>query len=208
MSDFDWSMRMSFDGVNYEYSWQESFYKDKSMGYYGIITNIDTGENLHGSSQEWIEQAISHAASVFRQTQLRNEKTETRRSLSLAHDVSEKILKFYERSTTGEYLGQRSNNELFYVQDVASLLDMPMQYVLKTIDEMIKTGKIGLNGMILIPYEQYAETFRQLEKSTGHKQISISDFGWWSCVACGQNGDDYTNPKDYKCETLVEKITG
>lgn len=41
------------------------------------------------------------------------------------------------------------------------------------------------------PYEAY-----------GHKDLSVSDFGWWHCRVCGQRGDDWTHPKDFECVAL------
>lgn len=34
---------------------------------------------------------------------------------------------------------------------------------------------------------------------TGHLLLDVSDFGWWSCDACGKNGDDWDDPKDLEC---------
>jgi hypothetical protein len=36
-------------------------------------------------------------------------------------------------------------------------------------------------------------------KKTGHHALNVSDFGYWSCSACGKRGDDWMAPEDYEC---------
>lgn len=39
----------------------------------------------------------------------------------------------------------------------------------------------------------------------GHSDLKSSDFGWWTCHACGNHGDDWTHPKDFACITEAEE---
>lgn len=114
-------------------------------------------------------------------------------------DIADATEKLWKRAGSGEFVGQ-FNSTMIYVQEIAEILNLEMPKVLKVIDEiMIPQKRIGLNGMILTSWESQEEARISLERSTGHKNLSMSDFGYWGCSACGKHGDDYENPKDYSC---------
>lgn len=39
----------------------------------------------------------------------------------------------------------------------------------------------------------------QEEKEHGHKDLRLSDFGYWHCAHCGSTGDDFDAPEDFPC---------
>lgn len=201
MNEFNWNMRLGIGDLNAEYRWREFLHNDKSLGYQGEVIDLDTGMKIYdSSSNDWIVQSICSASSSFRKTEL-NKQYEN--IISSSHSspelLDDLIIDLYEQSTQGVYLGQISNNQLFYVQDLSQLLNFPNGFTLRKIDALIRDKRIGLNGMILISYEQYAENKKKAEIVTGHKGFNSSDFGNWFCSVCNQDGDEYTNPREFPC---------
>jgi len=200
MSDYEWFLDIgAHEGLKIRYSWKEFFYEDgDSMGYWGVLFDAESGEELNLDYAE--AGKFNAAASAFRVSEIQSKINLNSVEMSKKDARKNKILEFFEDSQKGKYLGQKSNNATFYVQDAAELLRISLKSAIDYVNELIKEEKIGLNGLILIPYEDYAREKTIVRKETGHKSISISDFGWWSCSSCGKGGDDWTNPKDFKCE--------
>lgn len=198
----DWTLGLSFEGLQVEFRWRELSYQGRSMGHWGRIFDAATGEELYfnRSDERWRELAIQRTAATLRIAQLREE-LKLDQSLPFRTDPEFRkslILELFERSQRGEYLGQLTGQQLFYVQEVAEIFGTTM---LDHIDELSAEGKIGLNGMILIPHEDQEEAFESWEKSTGHRRITVGDFGNWGCSACGQWGDEQDDPRDFECKT-------
>lgn len=204
-----WSLTMSLpqpDGnaLEAQYVWREEFSQDgkSSIGHWGYLVDPSTGEDLR--LDETVEKPFKAAASAFRVSQLRLElKVREISNLFESRDkaFAEKILELFERNQSGDYLGQSSNNDLFYVQDAAKILDLSMKQVLSIVDQLVNDGKLGLNGMILVPHEDYTAAFTYWEEATGHKRLSVGDFGNWFCAHCNRHGDEYENPVDFPCES-------
>jgi hypothetical protein len=191
MSKNDWSTPVTGTDSHLEYRWSEYFHEDRSLGYYGTIVDSITGEEVEGLSSE-LERKLSNRAAQKRRQEIR---------LTLTEDKAEAILELFNRSREGEYLGQAANNDLLYVQDVAAIFDEPMGDTLSTVAELIEEGKIGLNGMIFTTNEAYERTFEHYREANGHRRLTASDFGYWSCAACGSFGDEWDDPADTPCET-------
>lgn len=199
----DWTMGLSFDGLQVEFRWRELSYDGRSIDHWGKLVDPETGESIRfEQGKDWQEQAIRNAVAAFRVAQLREE-------LQLANSIpfmtdeevrKSTVLDLFERSERGEYLGQLSTHQFFYVQNLAAILDMDMHRALEIVDRLVAEGKLGLNGMILIPHEQQEDGFRHWEKQTGHRRLSMGDFGNWSCSACGSWGDERDDPKAVACE--------
>lgn len=200
----DWTMELSFDGLQIEFRWRELSYDGRSIGHWGKILDVTTGEELpfNRSDERWRELAIQKAAATLRIAQIRKE-LNLDQSLPFRTDREFRkslIIELFERSQRGEYLGQLTGQQIFYVQEVAEIFGTEMRNILELIDELSAEGKIGLNGMILIPHRDQEDTFAHWEKSTGHRRITVGDFGNWGCSACGKWGDEYDSPKDFPCE--------
>lgn len=100
--------------------------------------------------------------------------------------VAERII---DRAWSGEWMGQKRNS-LFYIQDLTAVMAIPLPSVAQLIASLNLRGKVGLNGAILIPFEDEAATFKKLESETGHKRLYKSDFGQWYCQHCGNSGSE------------------
>lgn len=192
MDNKEWSTPITGTDSPLEFRWREFFYKDRSLGHYGIIVDGNSGEELETLSSD-LERKLSSQAAKKRREEIRP---------TLPDDKAEAILELFSRSKEGEYLGQAANNDLLYVQDVAAIFDEPMGDTLSVVADLIKSGKIGLNGMIFTTHEAYERTFEHYRESNGHRRLTASDFGYWSCAACGSSGDEWDDPADTPCEAV------
>lgn len=112
--------------------------------------------------------------------------------------VADLVENIYRRVDNGEFVGQYQ--DLIYIQDVAEILQCDFDTVLKAIETvLIPEKRLSLNGFIFSEYKDPAIEREAMYKATGHKDISVSDFGYWACRACGKNGDDWDNPRDFDC---------
>lgn len=202
--NYDWTVGFSFGEVEAEFQWREQFYEDRSMGYYGfLVADANSSEPiiLEGSRiPGWLKDSLKAAACGIRRAEVRTEFA--RSSVELLTDeevLISTIFKLFVRSQRGEFLGQASANSLLYVQDIAAILNLTFNHVLTVIDRLVAEGRIGLNGMILIPAKDYEAAFASWEKATGHRRLTMGDWGNWQCAACGQSGDEYNNPRDVEC---------
>jgi hypothetical protein len=112
----------------------------------------------------------------------------------------EVLVALAERSFNQEFVGQRSN-ELLYLQDVAEVLELPMDQMWKFSEEFIEKEQLGLFGAIIIPWADYVEQKQAAEGLTGHKDFSSSDMGDWSCGYCKAEGSENNclEPEDVEC---------
>lgn len=114
-------------------------------------------------------------------------------------DIADATETLFHRAKRGDFVGQRLGT-ILYVQEVAEILENKPSTVLQTIHQvLLPERRIGLNGMILTSWEAYEEVRRSLEEQFGHKDMVLSDFGSWSCAACGKHGDEFDNPADKEC---------
>jgi hypothetical protein len=197
-----WSLKLSFDNKNYLYEWSEYFHEGKSFGYFAKVLDEETRKELRYTPES---EAVIKAAVAFRVSQIREE---TKNSIPENGKSKKLILEYAERARNGEFLGQYNDQTLF-VQEVAKLLDFSFSYTFDFVQELIQEQKIGLNGNILIPYEDYIATFTYLYKRTGHKLLSVSDWGYWGCQACSKHGDpddpNTADPSKVPCVPSIEK---
>jgi hypothetical protein len=184
-NEFNWKLELTFDGITYLYEWYEEYYKSNPVGYYGKITATDTGEDIRNNE---IAKFVTAAAIAFRVEQIRAERKSLDIALHRPDALKNLIMQYVERAQKGEFLGQY-NIQIFYVQHVAALLDLPMSYVSDLVAELIQEERVGLTGNIFITYEEYAEDRKRAYEDTGHKSFFASDWGYWSCGACGNSGD-------------------
>lgn len=200
MEDNNWSIEFTTnEGLKLRYEWREFFDSEgDSIGHWGALFDPETGEET--DLEHDLKESFKAAASAFRVSELR--RGLKLNSIDMFSDESKKkaILDLFYDSQRGKYIGQTSHNSLVYVQDISELLRLNLRVALRYFQELIEEKKIGLNGMILTSYSTYEESRVRQEKQTGHKSISISDFGYWYCATCKQRGDDYSDPSDYKCE--------
>jgi len=211
---YDWTLGLSFQGYALEFRWRELYSSQgKSMGHYGFLQAAGSPDSSEGDEysfsreEGWLRDALRKAASTLRRSEIRKDIPTTGFEW-VASDEPKKamILELFHRSEQGEYLGQISHNQNLYVQDLAAILDLGFVRTRDLVDELVAEGKIGLDGMILVSNEHYEDSFRYWEEKTGHRRLTVGDWGPWGCQACGQSGDEYEDPSDYPCVTPAERV--
>lgn len=211
--DYDWTLRLSFGGHDLEFRWRELHSSQgKPMGHYGFLQaaespdDQDTPSYSFSRDEQWLKDGLIAAASSLRRREVRKDiDTNGFEWHSSEEPKKEKILELFHRSEQGEYLGQFSSNQNLYVQDLAAILDLGFARTRDLVDELVAEGKLGLDGMILVSSEHYEDSFRYWEEKTGHRRLTVGDWGPWGCAACGQTGDEYEDPSDYPCVTPEER---
>lgn len=203
MEDLSWSLVVSDKNHSVEYLWEEQFYTDpntqetRSVGFWNWFVTPGTKERYKGFDDSFSEKMARAAVLGFRRAQLRAEFKEGEDGLQ-RFNTEEVILDLFARSEKGEFVGQSGNNSLLYVQDIAKVIGVDYRSLLDEVDRLVEEGKVGLYGMILITAEEYESNFQHWFEETGHKRLSVSDWGYWACAACGKNGE----PED----GAIEKI--
>jgi len=213
MENYDWTLSIRYGENPLEFRWREHYGSHgQPMGHYGFIYEAhtpdepSTREYSFEAESEWLNSAIRKAASSFRRTELQQEIDRNGFEWIQSEELKKaKILELFERSEAGEYLGQSTSNQNIYVQDIAAILDLGFGHTRDLVDELVAQGKVGLSGMILISNEHYEDSFRYWEDKTGHRRLTVGDWGPWGCQACGQTGDEYEDPSDYPCVTPAER---
>jgi len=211
--DYDWTLGLNFQGHALEFRWRELYSSQgKSMGHYGFLQATDEPDSQDTPSysfdrdEQWLKDALLATASTLRRREIRKDIPTTGFEW-VASDEPKKamILELFHRSEQGEYLGQLSSNQNLYVQDLAAILDLAFGHTRDLVDELVAEGKVGLDGMILVSNEHYEDSFRYWEEKTGHRRLTVGDWGPWGCQACGQSGDEYEDPSEYPCVTPEER---
>lgn len=151
------------------------------------------------------DQDLLEAGLEVRREQLRQEMDLP--ELGDVDSIADLFVDLHIRSMDGEFVGQRVAG-ILYVQDVAALLDGEMADVMPAVEKLSAEKRLALNGMILWDWQEVAASREREFQRTGHHQLAVSDFGYWSCRACGQSGDDYTLPTDYPCVDEAPESTG
>lgn len=121
--------------------------------------------------------------------------------------VADLCVDLYTRSVNGEFVGQTVAG-LLYVQNVAALLNGTVADVMPAVAQLSADKRLALNGMILWDWQDVTDSHERQFQRTGHRRLAVSDFGYWSCRACGKSGDEYTVPTDYPCTDAVPEDTG
>lgn len=197
----DWVFELTVDGATYRVVWMNYIREADGYEEHNLTTFKD---GVSADNSDVNTSAAVEAARAYRMTQLKNEYGLVNPGFEFYSNrtakLKEIILALAQRSWGSEYLGQY-HYSWFYIQDVAAALDIEMTEAISLVDELMDEEKIGLNGFILIPHEDYIKTFEFLESKYGHKRLSISDFGYWHCSFCGASGEpeDETSPKDFAC---------
>lgn len=101
--------------------------------------------------------------------------------------VTEQIL---ARVWDGEWMGQLRNNYYFFVDTLGDIFNMEFLEALDIIRTLNRQQKAGLNGFIIVPWNEEVDGFKSWEKSTGHKKLSVDDSSGWDCQHCGHYADE------------------
>lgn len=200
----DWVFELTVDGDNYRVIWMNNIRTFDSYEEHRLTVSKNGAE--HEDRDDLNTRAVIEAAHAYRIRQLHLEYGLDDSMFIVRKDrrerLKEVILDLAERSWKDEFLGQYLFGFL-YTETVVEILKARDGYEL--ISELIAEKKLGLNGAILISYEEYAENFAAQERRTGHKKISFNDQGDWYCDFCKLEGDSQAGEKstDYPCVEAV-----
>jgi hypothetical protein len=155
-----------------------------------VVTDLEGNPVTHQ-----IEKPAKLAAISLRVAQIQQE-------LGITDKVTddELIFKLLERAWNNEWMGQFDSGRLLYFSELADLLNIPMGDIWPIVDELVTARKADVLPSSWILVAPKGDTPRRgTEEYLGHKELSMSDFGWWNCSYCNQSGDDYSDPQDYNC---------
>ena len=191
-----WYVKIDYYGNEYFAAWvlYYSVADGHELGYWFIT--YKNGDELSDFNDEG--KMIRNAAASLRSFEVRAQYDEKiRYDFGLLLDA---VLDIVNRHLNGEYVGQLSGS--LYTTTIADILNVSENQVFDAVSILRNKKKVGLNGFILIPFEQDENNRKYLEKISGHKDFDRSDFGdWWACRACGNNGDweNGNKPSDFSC---------
>ena len=158
------------------------------------VLNSDGTLLDNSSSMYAVEKAVKNTAIEWRVKQIREELGFTGEITDL--DTIGMILKLV---WAGEWMGQFNNGGTIYFQELAKLLEIDMFKMHDLVQVLVEKRIADILPSTWILAEPGEEPMDGTEEAFGHKKFVSSDFGWWSCRACEQNGSDYDNPEDYPC---------
>jgi hypothetical protein len=101
--------------------------------------------------------------------------------------VSELIL---ARVWAGEWMGQLRNSYYFFIDNLAEIFNKDFLEAASLVRTLNLQGKAGLNGFIIVPWQEEDSAFKSWEEATGHKKLIVSDGSGWGCQHCGNHGDE------------------
>ena len=89
-----------------------------------------------------------------------------------------------ERVWSGEWLG---HGMYFYVDDLAELLTISVAEAFRIVNRLKEKQIVGLNGFIIIPWQEDQKVLVSREARTGHKALRLGELSnAWECEFCGQ----------------------
>lgn len=147
----DWTMGLMLDGLAVEFRWREHSYGGEYLGYQGELVGVG-GSPVPNTM---LKIAILDAAASLRRAQITDDW-----DLDVLNEpgvLKEVILELFDRSQTGEYLGNRSGNERFTVQDLAAILELEEEHIYPSLRQLAVEGKLSLQGKLLRTYDPDAE---------------------------------------------------
>lgn len=176
--EFTWALKIAFADEQYLVGW----YKVRSDFYLGVwLLGKDVMQEV---SRGPAYDAVRAAAQAFGASMARD-RLSLRNAFTLS--LEEMVLTVVAEAHTGAYVGQSSG--ILYVQDVARVLDYDVSLIWEACDKLRADRKIGLDVAMIIPIEWDDRNRQRGFESTGHLDLRLSDFGGWSCGACGQCGN-------------------
>jgi hypothetical protein len=185
-----------FSTEDYIVSWVEcynDYETDNVQKVYAILVVTDIEGYIVDDNA--VEKAAKLAAMDYRVTQIHHE-------YGIKGEVNDTklISRILERVWAGEWMGQFNDGTAIYFQELAALLNRPMGDMWALVDDLTAQRLVDVLPSSWILVAPKGDTPRKgTEEAYGHLEYSCSDFGYWSCASCGQNGDDYSNASDCPC---------
>lgn len=117
--------------------------------------------------------------------------------------IAEKIL---TDTWNGKWMGQ-TLSYYFYMENLARLLNITFMEASTIVDSLYRKKVAGLNGLIIVPWQEERDANALLEKRTGHKQLKLADFdGIWHCDYCMQHGEEGgLRPEETACVRIGDE---
>lgn len=147
----DWTMGFRFEDLAVEFRWREHSYGGEYLGYQGELVGVG-GSPVPNTM---LKIALLDAAAKIRRAQITGHW-----DLDVLNEpgvLKEVILELFDRSQTGEYLGNKSGNERFTVQDLAAILELDEEDIYPSLRQLAVEGKLSLQGRLLRTYDPNAE---------------------------------------------------
>lgn len=96
--------------------------------------------------------------------------------------ITEQIL---ARVWAGEWMGQLRNSYYFFIDTLGKILNKDFLEAAEIVRILNHQKKAGLNGFIIVPWEEEDDAYQSWEEATGHTKLTVGDSGGWSCQHCG-----------------------
>lgn len=179
-----WAKTLTYEGEEYEVRWRKVGYTAESL--------LKSDAYLQVRHAKDANQDITDEAEKFLLTNIRETRiAELQQELNITkptHDP-EVAWSIIQRVWAQEYMGQWSNSYFFMHFELAAIMKLDELEAMVVVENLHSKQLVGFNGAIIVPFEVELEAFSYWEKMTGHKRLTMSDFGYWRCDYCGNGGD-------------------
>lgn len=195
------SFPFTYEGEEYVAEWATYSREGQVLDAFVEVT-YPNGDEVREST---LSDKVKFAACDEKRARMQNEKgiDFTKVSELTPDDVLELVQKAWLFGWIGQF------NSLLYTQDVSNLLtgEPYNNHIFDLVKELHRTKAVGFTGNIFIEYAEEEATFARMKESSGHERLTVTDFGYWGCSACGKHGDDYDNPSDFLCDVEAYQKT-
>lgn len=202
----DWEMELIHEEHHYLAVWVKTTFLETNKTSYSLdVFEIEnTKTTLLSEYDDKLAIFVKAAAQAFQRAKIQSEFSYSlleieNKHLNIFDNFDSVVVSLFNRAQAGEFLGQQ--NDHFYLQDVASILGFSFPIIHTSVIKLEAQHRLGLDGNILIPWDERKANMDYGFASTGHKDYQISENGkkWW-CRVCGSGGDfDELNPNDIPC---------
>lgn len=171
----EWCSFIIRDGTETKDRWLKVSRKEES----GVLTSID---DIHSEDSDHFETLIRFMADK-RVKEIQSEYGIAAGSVDeLA--VTEQIL---ARVWEGEWMGQLRNSYYFFIDTLGEIFNKDFLEAADIVAALNRQEKAGLNGFIIVPWQEEEDGYKGWEETTGHKKLSVGDSGGWGCQHCGNH---------------------
>lgn len=172
------------NGEKYSAEWVTFLHDGKEMNDRWMKIFKSTTGGLIAVTGDSATREVSKALSAAKCLQLREEYNISSPETDNIQ-IAEHIIR---RSWNGEWMAQ--HNSWFYIDNLAEIFGTTFGAAAQMVADLTEKKVVGLNGFIIIPWEQAEETRYKLEVQSGHRMLELSDWGGWSCGHCYKNSDE------------------
>lgn len=177
----EWCSFIIHDGTETRDRWLKVSRKEES----GILTDIDVDDDDDEDSDE---DATKKDVIVRLLAAKRIQEIQAEYGIP-SSDVDELAVTelILARAWAGEWMGQLRNSYYFFIDTLGEIFNKDFLEAADIVATLNRQEKAGLNGFIIVPWEEEEDGYKSWEKSTGHKKLSVGDSGGWDCQHCGNH---------------------